>query len=298
MTDPALGSARNHQGRPWPGPGTGTPVEVRVGPRHSRPRTRIQKEPDQRDLLLRNTHNQRGDTNGLRSLDVFAGGPAGSHGRLPALVTVLRRTNSRAPELGGRAVSVALIRRLPASGGGRWSMACATFWHPTGPQDRHGRPSSLPPTPRDRHDVTRPSHPTGSSPTTKKHRRTIKQARALSRNRLVPGRAPRSRSPAEAAGARLRPRSRARRRVRLVVRPGSIPLQWGRTGYRWRHGNACVQAPSECLTGRWRARTGRAVPQEGGPPTGTARRPRAQDLRPSRLPERTSRQGRRREGDE
>jgi hypothetical protein len=134
MTDPALGSARNHQGRPWLGPGTGTPVEVRVGPRHSRPRTRIQKE----------------------------------HRRPHPTAT---RDRSR-----------------------RWSMACATIWHPTGPQDRHGRPSSLPPTPRDRHDVTRPSHATGSSPMTKKHRRTIKLARALSRNRLVPGRAPRSRS--------------------------------------------------------------------------------------------------------
>jgi len=77
MTDPALGSAPNHQGRPWLGPGTGTPVEVRVGPRHSRPRTRIQKEPDQRDLLLRNTHDPRGDRNGLRSLasSPAAGGP-------------------------------------------------------------------------------------------------------------------------------------------------------------------------------------------------------------------------------
>jgi hypothetical protein len=27
MTDPALGSARNHQGRPWLGPGTGTPLK-------------------------------------------------------------------------------------------------------------------------------------------------------------------------------------------------------------------------------------------------------------------------------
>ena len=33
MTDPALSSTRNHQGRPWFGPGAGTPVEVRVGPK-------------------------------------------------------------------------------------------------------------------------------------------------------------------------------------------------------------------------------------------------------------------------
>ena len=33
MTDPALSSTRNHQGRPWFGPGAGTPVELRVGPK-------------------------------------------------------------------------------------------------------------------------------------------------------------------------------------------------------------------------------------------------------------------------
>jgi hypothetical protein len=33
MTDPALTSTRNHQGRPWFGPGAGTPVELRVGPK-------------------------------------------------------------------------------------------------------------------------------------------------------------------------------------------------------------------------------------------------------------------------
>jgi hypothetical protein len=33
MTDPALTSTRNHQGRPWCGPGAGTPVELRVGPK-------------------------------------------------------------------------------------------------------------------------------------------------------------------------------------------------------------------------------------------------------------------------
>ena len=36
MTDPALSSARNHQGRPWFGPGAGTPVELRVGPSRNR----------------------------------------------------------------------------------------------------------------------------------------------------------------------------------------------------------------------------------------------------------------------
>ena len=222
MTDPALGSARNHQGRPWLGPGTGTPVEVRVGPRHRRPRTRIQKEPDQRDLLLRNTHNPRGDTNGLRSL---ASSPAARRAHMGDYRRSSRSSAAPTPErlnwVDG-AVSAALIRRLPASGGRRWSMACATFWHPTGPQDRHGRPSSLPPTPRDRHDVTRPSHATGSSPTTKKQANDQAGTGAISEPACT-----RSGTtvevPAEAAGARLRPRSWARRRVQLVVPPESIP---------------------------------------------------------------------------
>ncbi len=221
-SDPALGSARNHQGRPWLGPGTGTPVEVRVGPRHRRPRTRIQKEPGQRDLLLRNTHNPRGDTNGLRSL---ASSPAARRAHMGDYRRSSRSSAAPTPErlnwVDG-AVSAALIRRLPASGGRRWSMACATFWHPTGPQDRHGRPSSLPPTPRDRHDVTRPSHATGSSPTTKKQANDQAGTGAISEPACT-----RSGTtvavPAEAAGARLRPRSRARRRVQLVVPPGSIP---------------------------------------------------------------------------
>jgi hypothetical protein len=44
MTDPALTSTRNHQGRPWFGPGAVTPVEVRVGPK---PQQATDEDPEE-----------------------------------------------------------------------------------------------------------------------------------------------------------------------------------------------------------------------------------------------------------
>jgi len=124
-----------------------------------------------------------------------------------------------APGLGGRG----RVRRphptATATGGRRWSLACATFWHPQTLRTVAAPIRLLPNAPR----------PARRGETIKRDRIITPRRRwtgegsadtgAIS-DRLAPGRGPRSRS-CGSRGARLRPRCRARRRVRLVVRPGS-----------------------------------------------------------------------------
>ena len=118
--------------------------------------------------------------------------------RLPALVTVLRRTNSR-PRLdwADGAVSAALIRRLPRPevAAGPWHVRRSGTHRPSEPSRR---PSGSCPTPRDRRDVARPSNATGSSPHDDDGQAKDQLTPALSRTGLRPV-GDHGRGPAEAA---------------------------------------------------------------------------------------------------
>ena len=103
-----------------------------------------------------------------------------------------------APGLGGRG----RVRRphptATATGGRRWSLACATFWHPQTLRTVAAPIRLLPPTPRDRRDVARPSNATGSSPHDDDGQAKDQLTPALSRTGLRPV-GDHGRGPAEAA---------------------------------------------------------------------------------------------------
>ena len=182
MTNPALSSARNHQGRPWFGPGASTLVDVRVGPPQSRPRARVERSPKP---------------------CVFDGGrrPGGAHkGDYQALAiqpSCRMRSRSSAAPTPDRAWNGRTGPCPPPSSDGYRDRrsplvpGMCDVLAPTDPQNRRGAhpaPAQRPATVATWRDhQTRPDHHPR-----RRSRRTIKQARALSRNRLVPGRAPRS----------------------------------------------------------------------------------------------------------